>query len=90
MEKPGPVYEIPYRVLITGTLKNVLTAGRCISASGEAWEITRCIPQAALTGQAAGSAAAIAIEQSLAVQDIDILQLRETLKRDGMILDINT
>lgn len=87
--KPGPVYEIPYRVLITGNLKNVLTAGRCISASGEAWEITRCIPQAALTGQAAGSAAAMAIEQSLAVQDIDILQLRETLKRDGMILDVN-
>ncbi|MFA6707233.1 MAG: FAD-dependent oxidoreductase [Sphaerochaetaceae bacterium] len=88
--KPGSVYEIPYRVLITKNLKNVLCAGRCISASGEAWEITRCIPQAALTGQAAGSAAVIAIEQSLAVQDIDILQLRETLKRDGMILDINT
>ena len=87
--KPGPVYEIPYRTLMTRNLKNALAAGRCISSSGEAWELTRCIPQAALTGQAAGTAAAIAIERSLSVQDIDIRQLRETLKRDGMILDVN-
>jgi len=87
--RPGGIYEIPYRTLYTNHLKNVLCAGRCISASGEAWEITRCIPQAALTGQAAGTAAALAIEQEVAVQEVSITQLRTVLAQDGMLLDIN-
>jgi hypothetical protein len=87
--KPGPVYEIPYRTLYTLGLKNALSAGRCISTSGEAWEIARCIPQAALTGQAAGTAAAMAVREGTAVQDIDVGRLREKLGAAGVILDVN-
>jgi hypothetical protein len=88
--KPGPIYEIPYRTLYTHHLKNVLCAGRCISACGEAWEITRCIPQAALTGQAAGTAIALALEQEVSVQNVCMERLREILAQDGMLLDLNS
>jgi hypothetical protein len=87
--KPGPVYEIPYRTLIGSTLGNVISAGRCISTSEEAWEIIRCIPQAALTGQAAGSAASLAIDGDVCLQSLDVESLRETLRKDGVILDVN-
>jgi hypothetical protein len=87
--RPGPVYEIPYRTLYTQGLRNALSAGRCISTSGEAWEIARCIPQAALTGQAAGTAAAMAVREGTAVQDIDVGRLREKLEAAGVILDVN-
>ena len=87
--KPGPVYEIPYRTLYTAGLKNVLSAGRCISTAGEAWEIVRCIPQAALTGQAAGTALAMAIESGQTVQALDVDALRDRLAAAGVLLDIN-
>lgn len=87
--RPGPVYEIPYRALYTAGLKNVLSAGRCISTAGEAWEIVRCIPQAALTGQAAGTALAMAIASGATVQTMDVAALQSRLKGAGVLLDVN-
>ena len=87
--RPGPVYEIPYRALYTAGLKNVLSAGRCISTAGEAWEIVRCIPQAALTGQAAGTALAMVIASGATVQTMDVAALQGRLKGAGVLLDVN-
>src|SRR5207342_1077590 len=49
--KPGPAWEIPLGTLIPQGVRGLLAAGRCISADGDAWEVTRVIPAAALTGQ---------------------------------------
>ena len=57
--KSGPVWEIPFGTLVPRETKNLFAAGRCISSVGDAWEITRCIPCACLTGEAAGCAAAL-------------------------------
>lgn len=86
--KPGPVYEIPFRCL-HGKLSNVLAAGRCISTANEAWEIIRCIPQAALTGHVAGCALAMAIDENQDVRYIDVEELRNHLSAEGVILDVN-
>lgn len=61
--KAGPVWEIPYRCLLPAgnCCRNFLAAGRNIGARNDAWEVTRVIPAAAITGQAAGMAAALAI-----------------------------
>ena len=49
----GPVWEIPYRSLYPRvSVDGLLAAGRCTGARGDAWEVTRVIPVAALTGQA--------------------------------------
>ena len=57
--KPGPVWEIPFSTIVAPSTGNLFAAGRCISSAGDAWEITRCIPCACLTGEAAGCAAAL-------------------------------
>lgn len=81
----GPVYEIPYRSLVCHETPNIISAGRCISAAGGAWEVTRVIPAAAVTGQAAGCAAAMAVEQERAFADLELRDLQERLESAGVI-----
>ncbi len=69
---PGPVYEIPYSSLYNKNIDNLLVAGRIISATGEGWEITRVIPVCALTGEAAGKAAALVSKENKKVWDVDV------------------
>lgn len=82
----GPVLEIPYRSLIDGKIENVITAGRNIGADGDAWELTRCIPEVALTGEAAGYAVAQAIQEDLALQQINVKKLQDTIEKNRGIL----
>lgn len=55
----GPVYEIPYSCLYGRKIQNLITAGRCISTTDTMWDQTRVIPACAVTGEAAGLAAAM-------------------------------
>lgn len=87
--RPNPVYEIPYRCLYTPQIRNVLAAGRCIAAEREAWQVTRVIPPAAVTGEAAGVAAFICAQEALAVQNIPVARIRSRLTEAGVMLDVN-
>lgn len=82
--RAGTHYTVPYSTLYHPDFPNLLTAGRIISAEGEGWEITRVIPGCALTGEAAGVAAALA----LSVQDdagaVPYDRLRATLESRGV------
>ena len=57
--KRGPVFEIPFGTLYGYDVRNLLTAGRDISVTDAMWDITRVIPPCAVTGEAAGTAAAM-------------------------------
>jgi len=59
--RPGPVWEVPYGILLPRQVEGLLVAGRCVAAAGDAWEVLRVIPAAALTGQIAGIAATLAV-----------------------------
>lgn len=80
--KRGPVYEVPFRTLFSKTVKNLITAGRCISVTDSMWDITRVIPCCAVTGQAAGTAAALADDFSA----LDIKKLQRVLVHSGVVL----
>lgn len=58
-KKRGPIYEVPFRTLYNAKVKNIICAGRCISVNETMWDIMRVIPCCAVTGQAAGTAAAM-------------------------------
>lgn len=76
----GPRWQVPYRTLYHPDFPNLLAAGRIISAEGEGWELTRVIPVCALTGQAAGTAAAMAAAEGIGVPQMDINRLQEKLR----------
>lgn len=79
-------YEIPYRCLVPRDVENLLVAGRPISADHEGAASARVIPPCYATGQAAGTAASLAIKQGVAPRDVDIDQLRTTLTEQGAIV----
>ena len=73
------LFEIPYRTMIRSGFDNLITAGRCAAAEGYAWDILRVIPPAIISGQAAGTAAALAIDTETGIDRIDISRLQESL-----------
>lgn len=89
-KKRGPIYEIPFRCLTGKNIQNILVAGRCISAETGMWDITRVIPACAVTGEAAGTAAALLSSHSMdkKCSRMDIGVLQETLHRQNVKLHI--
>ena len=83
----GPVLAIPYGCLIGRKIGNVIAAGRCISAAGKAWDITRVIPPCAVTGQAAGTAAAMAARKGCDFADVNVPALQRRLRKHKAIID---
>lgn len=81
--KRGPIYEIPFRCLY-GKMKNLFACGRCISVADDMWDITRVIPVCAVTGQAAGTAAAMTDD----VTALNVKALQSKLRADGVKLHI--
>ena len=85
-ERRDCLYEVPYGVLVRDGFDNLMTCGRSASASGWGWDVLRVIPPAVLTGQAAGLAAALALDAGCAVSDVPIHTLQEQLGKTGVII----
>ena len=85
-DHPGYLYEIPYRVMVRSGFDNLIAAGRVTSGSGYGWDLLRVIPPAVATGQAAGVAAAIAIDDAVPVSDINVTKLQGILSLSGVII----
>ncbi len=80
--KRGPVFEVPFASLYAPGCPNLITAGRCTSVTEAMWDIMRVIPCCCVTGQAAGTAAALS--EDFTKLDIETLQNR--LKADKVVL----
>ena len=76
-------YDIPYRCLISQNRSNLLAAGRCISTTHEAHATTRLTPSCMATGEAAGTAAALAVKLNLAPVVLPVSLLQEELRQHG-------
>lgn len=85
-ERVGQWYEIPWGTLYCEGMPNLLAAGRMTSSEGWAWEATRVIPSCAVTGQAAGLAAALMARRGLAARDLEVAELQEGLQAQGVRL----
>lgn len=66
-KRVGPVYEVPFGS-VCAKAENLYAAGRCMAAEEDMWDVTRVIPCCAVTGEAAGTAAALGRNLQL-VQD---------------------
>lgn len=83
-KKRGPLYEVPFESLYGEKIKNLCAAGRCISVSENMWDVSRVIPCCAVTGEAAGTAAAI----SDSFSELDVGVLCKKLEKNGVMLHI--
>ena len=78
--KRGPAYHIPFGCLYSRKVPNLITAGRSISVTEPMWDITRVIPPCAVTGEAAGTAAAMTDDFG----KLDVSALRAVLETNGV------
>ncbi len=84
--KAGMLYNIPYDCLYPREVSNMLVAGRCISVDHRVHHATKEIPACFATGEAAGTAAAMAVRLGLKPADLDIHALQDRLIDQGASL----
>ena len=84
----GQAVGIPYRSLLVRDAANVLVAGRCFSATHDAHASVRSMAQCMAMGQAAGTAAAMSSAAGHDPRELDVVLLRDRLRRDGAILEL--
>lgn len=82
----GDYYQIPYRCLLPVQIDNLLVAGRSISATYLAQGSLRMMATCMGMGQAAGTAAALSIQQRCAPSELNPDELRRRLIEQGAYL----
>lgn len=81
-------HDIPYRCLVSKEIDNLLGAGATISADFTSWAAVRYCAPSVCTGQAAGTAAALAVKNKTKPKKLDVKQLQETLRRQDARLSV--
>ncbi len=84
--EPGKSMTIPYRCMVVKGKENLLVAGRCVSYEIEVANCIRCMPQCMVMGEAAGTAAAIAVRTGTTARNVDIKMVQDKLVEQGVIL----
>ena len=79
-------FDVPYRALLPKGFSNLILAGRCISATTFAHGATRNMAPCMVTGQAAGTAAALAAGSGSAVAEIAVGTLQDELRNAGVYM----
>ncbi len=79
----GRDYYTPYRALLPRNVEQLLVAGRHYSATAAAQKISREIPPCMAMGEAAGIAAATALERGVSVRDVDVRTVQQRVRTAG-------
>jgi ribulose 1,5-bisphosphate synthetase/thiazole synthase len=79
-------FHIPYRTMLPRGIRNLLVAGRCISADYIAQGCTRSQAACMMTGQATGTAAALAIRAGVEPREVNLSALQTTLASQNQII----
>ncbi len=83
----GESYGIPYRSLAVKGLKNLLVAGKCVCTDRYMQSSLRVMPGCYITGQAAGTAAAVLCgQQETDVHRADVREIQKRLLQLGAYL----
>ena len=72
--------------MVTRQVENLLVTGRCVSATRIAAGVIRTTAHCMVMGEAAGTAAALSIQQGQSFQNLDVQRLQNTLKKNGAVL----
>jgi ribulose 1,5-bisphosphate synthetase/thiazole synthase len=78
--------ELPYRMLTPEGLDNLLVAGRCASMTHDGQSAARVSGACFAMGEAAGTAAALALSGNTIPRDIAVEKLQQTLKQQGAFI----
>jgi len=83
--RPRP-YQISYRCLVPLRVDQLLVAGRCVSTTREGMGSIRVMGTCMALGEAAGTAAALAVVAQVRPRDLDTAALGRALRNQGAIV----
>jgi hypothetical protein len=78
--------QLPYRMIVPQKIDNLFVAGRCASMTHGGQSAARVSGPCFVMGQAAGTAAHLALQSGMAPRRLDVGKLQERLERDGAYL----
>ncbi len=78
--------ELPYRMLVPATVDNLLMAGRCASMTHDGQSAARVSGACFAMGEAAGTAAALALSGNTLPRDIAVEKLQQQLEQQGAFI----
>ncbi len=81
-------YYIPFSCLVSKNIKNLLAAGKCMSADKYAFAAVRVMPPCFAMGEAAGIAAAIASKENIHSSEVDVKKLQKMIVENGGYLEL--
>jgi len=81
------VSPIPYRCLIPKGSDDIIVAGRCIAADGQALGPARIMSTCMAVGEAAGTAAILKLRDNISFRDVNYRELRDLLRANGAEVD---
>jgi hypothetical protein len=79
-------YQIPFRSLVPGTYDNLIAAGRMLDADLVAFSAVRVMVNMNQTGEAAGTAAYLALESNTPIPKLKAVKIRKTMSEKGSII----
>jgi len=80
----GQYFQIPYGIILPQKVENLLVAGRCIAGEKISHAATRQMMCCTVTGQGAGTAAAVSIKSGRTCREVDIREVQNALKKQGV------
>ena len=80
----GRYFQVPYGVLVPQGIQNLLVAGRCVAGDAISHAATRSQMCCAVTGQAAGVAAAVSLEDGTSTGLVDVARVQRALTGQGV------
>ncbi len=81
-----PPYGIPYGITVSSEIHGLMFAGRCASMDAVAMSSARVMPICMAIGEGAGVGAAIAVRKGIDAAEVDPQEVREILRKSGVML----
>jgi hypothetical protein len=83
----GRYFQVPYGIMLPQKVENLLVAGRAVGGDQQSHGATRQMMCCAVTGQGAGVAAAVSLQEGVGVAEVDINKLQTEIKKQGVRID---
>jgi len=85
-DNPRGFNQLPYRMLLPRRVENLMVAGRCASMTQIGQSSARVTGPCFAMGQAAGTAADLALSAGVSPRRVDVTELQRRLDRNGAYL----
>jgi len=86
MPSTGRYFHVPYRITLPQRVENLGVAGRCVAGDKVSHAATRQMMCCTVTGQGAGVAAAVSLEDDVTVREVDVSHVQRVLAAQGVRL----